>query len=248
MSARRLANVPWLKNFGSPSIITTITASASPPSSPTPASVYFTTSLLVPLTIPTIKISKGVKKFPPSFHSCLVSRTHAIELEIHVKTNSTITLTAPIQLVATNTRQLPRSPTLPTATLVQIDRVFSFEASGDAPDYEEVPSHPAPEERQALRRPSQADELPDYTPDVNRATGQTQRALANRHSVSTTYEVPEQAWQNIGTGTMVMRSRQCDSKLTCCNRHQMGISQGEIITGTKRKQELTNKVEYTSMT
>jgi hypothetical protein len=165
-----------------------------------------------------------------------------------MKANSTITLTAPIKFVAKNTRGLARSPTLPAATLFHIDRVLSFEASGDAPDYEEVPSHLATEERQALRRSSQADELPDYGPDVNSTTGQTQKALTSKQSMSTTYEVPEQTWQNVGTGTMVMRSRQCDSKLTCCNRHQMCISQGKNVTGTTSKQELSNKVGDTSAT
>jgi hypothetical protein len=200
ISQGRLSHLSWSKQSERRSSVTNSTASTILPSSLTPDSVCYEASLLVPLTIPKIKTSKGLKKFPPSFHSCLVSRTHAVELDIHTKTNATITLTAPVQLVAKNSSQPSRSPTLPAATFVQIDRVLSFEAGEDAPDYEETPSHTGPQQGETLRRPFQVDELPDYIPDVNLRTGQTQRASNNRHSVSTTYEVPEQEWQNLTTG------------------------------------------------
>lgn len=200
LSARKLSNVPWVKHVGSPSSISGDAASASAQSSSNPSDTFFTTSLLVPLTIPTIHNSKGVKKFPPSFHSCLVSRTHAIEFEIQIKNNNAVTLTTPIQLAAKAIRQQPTTPALPTATPVQIDRVLSLESNDGSPEYEEVLSHSALDHTNAIRRTSQADELPEYASDANLTTGQRQGAASNRHSVSTTYEVPPQEWQNIGTG------------------------------------------------
>lgn len=100
ISALKLNNVMWSKYPGSHSIMTNSITSASPPSSLIPVSTYFTTSLLVPVTIPGIQTSKRVKKHTPTFHSCLISRIHALELEIHVKTNSPIMLTVPSQLVS----------------------------------------------------------------------------------------------------------------------------------------------------
>ena len=154
---------------------------------------YYTASISVPILIPQVHSTKGLKKFPPSFHTCLVSRTHAVELEIRVKTTS-IVLTTPIQLVAKATRRAPEhvSAQLPTTTLVETDEVISPGAA-ETPSYEEMTSQPTTRE-DAFNRSPQPDELPNYASDPDPTAGQT------RQSVSTTYEVPEQEWQNVWTG------------------------------------------------
>lgn len=194
LAARKLNNLQWVTHAGDSS---TSMRNAQSDNAPPPSNgfKYYTTSILVPVAIPEVPSSKGLKKFAPSFHSCLVSRVHAIEYAVHVKANPLIVLTTPVQIVAMGTRERPTSPTLPSATLIEIDRVFSIEDNDEAPDYEEFPSVPATQSSDAARRPSQADELPNYATDANLTVGQTQRASANRHSVSTVYEVPEQEWQ-----------------------------------------------------
>lgn len=59
---------------------------------------YYTTSIIIPITIPNSKI------FVPTFHSCLVSRTYSLDLSLTYHTagmkilKPTISLCVPIQI------------------------------------------------------------------------------------------------------------------------------------------------------
>ena len=193
LSTRELGNVSWSKHVGNLSTMPGEAHLETTPSFPRPGSTYYKTSISLPVVIPQAHNSNGLKRFPPSFHSCLVSRTHALEFEIRVKSNTSVILTTPIQFVFRNVHPPPTSPLLSAAVLADIDRVFSYEGGEGAPQYEEEPSQSSPEQSHGVSRPSQADELPNYA-------NQTQRTAANRQSVSTTYEVPPQEWQNLWTG------------------------------------------------
>jgi hypothetical protein len=57
-------------------------------------STFYTTQVLVPITLPT------TRNFLPTFHSCLISRTYALALQLSVHGSSGINLKVPIQICA----------------------------------------------------------------------------------------------------------------------------------------------------
>ncbi|USP79299.1 arrestin (or s-antigen) n-terminal domain protein [Curvularia clavata] len=56
--------------------------------------VFYTTQVLVPITLPT------TCNFLPTFHSCLISRTYALALQLSANGHSCVSLKVPIQICA----------------------------------------------------------------------------------------------------------------------------------------------------
>ncbi|KAK5399940.1 hypothetical protein LTR06_011402 [Exophiala xenobiotica] len=131
LSSRNLSTVSWTRHpasTGRPSF------SSSPPSSsdlsrrpstystassgapliiPEPSGTYqagspfYTASVLVPITLPTVTGTSRPKIFVPTFHTCIISRTYSVELSISFRSpgattigSSHVVLKTPIQVSA----------------------------------------------------------------------------------------------------------------------------------------------------
>jgi hypothetical protein len=107
LSARCVANTEWQKhdptrptNFERRDSTLSMSSVVAPNDTPTPSAnyesgrPYYTTKLLVPITLP------DTKTFVPTFHSCLVSRTYALKMELglHAGLGSSMTLRVPFQI------------------------------------------------------------------------------------------------------------------------------------------------------
>ena len=116
LSSRCIASAQWERHNASSSdgphalahrdsAFSTLTTIASPailePSSAPTARLFFTTQILVPITLP-----KSCKVFVPTFHSCLISRIYSLSLHLSIQspspaiTNPSIQLKLPIQISA----------------------------------------------------------------------------------------------------------------------------------------------------
>lgn len=98
--------------------------SATAPSASYAGKKFYTSSILVPITLPT-----GNKAFVPTFHSCLVSRTYLLDLCISYRTPNanilvpTVSLKLPIQIASSG--NIPESDTdVSSMTAAEIDRDF----------------------------------------------------------------------------------------------------------------------------
>jgi hypothetical protein len=121
LSARALSTVGWVRHspterssFSSsdlsrrPSGYSTMSISSIPEPSIAyePGSVFYTASLPVPIALPVATGSARPKIFVPTFHSCIISRTYAVELNISFRnpganvSSSHVTLKTPIQICA----------------------------------------------------------------------------------------------------------------------------------------------------
>jgi hypothetical protein len=107
LSARCVANAEWQKhdptrptNFERRDSTLSMSSIVTPNDTPAPSASYengrpyYTTKLLVPITLP------DTKTFVPTFHSCLVSRTYALKMELglHAGINSSLKLRVPFQI------------------------------------------------------------------------------------------------------------------------------------------------------
>ncbi|KIX94884.1 uncharacterized protein Z520_09574 [Fonsecaea multimorphosa CBS 102226] len=121
LSSRCLSTVSWVRHdspergsFSSSDLSrrpsgysTTSTSSIPEPSCAYEAgSHFYTASLPVPIALPSPSSSSRPRVFVPTFHSCIVSRTYSVELNISFRTpganvsSSHITLKTPIQISA----------------------------------------------------------------------------------------------------------------------------------------------------
>ncbi|EXJ61748.1 hypothetical protein A1O7_02178 [Cladophialophora yegresii CBS 114405] len=119
LSSRALSTVSWVRHgpaeresFSSSDLSrrpsgysTTSTTSIPEPSCAYESgSPYYTARLPVPIALPTASGSSRPKVFVPTFHSCIVSRTYSLELNISFRTPGTnissshVTLKTPIQI------------------------------------------------------------------------------------------------------------------------------------------------------
>ena len=105
LSSRCVASAQWARH----SPPSSLTAPSSPSSStstsfsPTPSSLYtggvfYTTQILVPVTLPSS--NNTTKTFVPTFHSCLVSRTYALDLYLGTQAvgSSNLHIKLPVQI------------------------------------------------------------------------------------------------------------------------------------------------------
>lgn len=74
--------------------------SLTPPSTSSAGQIYYTASVVIPITLP------ASKAFVPTFHSCLISRTYTLELSLSYHTpcanlvSPSVSLRVPIQLIS----------------------------------------------------------------------------------------------------------------------------------------------------
>jgi hypothetical protein len=146
-------------------------------------SPFFTASVLLPITLPTISTSGRRNAFSPTFHSCLISRIYAVELDISYHNPgsnvgaSHITLKFPIQISAEG-GTLPGPETGSEEAIVsEIERQFHLgETQADEldlqrPVYEELPS---PQTRQASLESSVPPEYRTYAGQLGSSGPRTQ--------------------------------------------------------------------------
>ena len=116
LSSRCMASAQWDKHHSSNSPArrgsSWSTVSSSNPHIPEPSASYkqdlpyYTTHLLVPITLPKTDSSNNNKTFVPTFHSCLISRVYALDLYLSCHTPGTsvtdpnMHLKLPIQISA----------------------------------------------------------------------------------------------------------------------------------------------------
>lgn len=119
LSSRCLSTVSWVRHnpveresFSSSDLsrrpsgysTTSMTSIPEPSSAYEPGSPFYTATLPVPISLPSPSGSTRPKVFVPTFHSCIVSRTYSVELNICFRTpgsnvsSSHITLKSPIQI------------------------------------------------------------------------------------------------------------------------------------------------------
>ncbi|KGO74265.1 Arrestin-like, N-terminal [Penicillium italicum] len=99
--------------------------SSTGPSSAFTGDIYYTASIVVPITLP------KSKAFIPTFHSCLMSRTYALDLSLTYHTPAanlmtpTISLRLPVQFTSQATRAEPIKTALDvTVTQQELDEFF----------------------------------------------------------------------------------------------------------------------------
>jgi len=109
LSSRCVEAVSWTKHKPAPAYTRRNSASSTSSSdcsdqtsdpAPKEGSSYYSATILVPITLP------SSKTWIPTFHSCIVSRTYSIDLNLSVHTpgsgvpSSTVSLHLPIQIAA----------------------------------------------------------------------------------------------------------------------------------------------------
>lgn len=119
LSSRCLSTVSWVRHdpseresFSSSDLSRrpSVYSNSSTSSIPEPSEAYqsgshfYTASVLVPIALPAPTSSTRPKAFVPTFHSCIISRTYALDLNLSFRTpgtnvtNSHVTLKTPIQI------------------------------------------------------------------------------------------------------------------------------------------------------
>lgn len=104
LSSRCVTTVQWEQHTSSHPLAATSFSSMSSrePLSAYTGRIFYTARLLVPITLPTHKM------FPPTFHSCLISRIYALDFSLSVHTPSatglaqTMQLKVPLQILSTS--------------------------------------------------------------------------------------------------------------------------------------------------
>lgn len=106
LSSRCVQNVEWTKQEASPSLTlerrgSTLSSSSletgdiPEPSEAYKGGIFYTARLIVPVTLPTNKA------FAPTFHSCLISRTYALKLDLGISSvglGSAMEVKVPVQI------------------------------------------------------------------------------------------------------------------------------------------------------
>ena len=134
-------------NFGRRPSVLSINESIPEPSSAYAGGPFYTACVLVPISLP------QNKEFVPSFHSCIVSRSYVLDLNISYHTpgtnvsNPSILLKVPIQISSEGN---PRRPVDVEATEAEIEAAATREVDNDfftaqgldppSPEYTERPS------------------------------------------------------------------------------------------------------------
>ena len=97
LSCRNIETVEWTKHTSTSARRTSTNWTPAPSSSFEPSGPFYTASILVPIDLPTT-----AKTFVPSFYSCIISRTYALDvtLGIHMAgpASATLSLKLPIQI------------------------------------------------------------------------------------------------------------------------------------------------------
>ncbi|KAE8323637.1 hypothetical protein BDV39DRAFT_217619 [Aspergillus sergii] len=112
LSALCVSSTKWTKHSpvrmsDQSALVNATTAKPSPSTSSKEDGTYYTAVMTVPVTIP------PTKAFVPTFHSCLISRTYALDLSISYHTPSVSLLTPYISLrIPIQITSLPRSQPL----------------------------------------------------------------------------------------------------------------------------------------
>ncbi len=173
LSSRALSTVSWIRHDGIERINSFSSELSRRPSGfsmisncsiPEPScayesgSVFYTASLPVPLALPTATGSTRPKVFVPTFHSCIISRTYSVELNISFRTpgsnvsSSHVTLKTPIQVSSEGGIPPIQIQETEAAISAEIEAQFGLyeqrqlEEAGlslESPIYEENPSHQA---------------------------------------------------------------------------------------------------------
>ena len=173
LSSRALSTVSWIRHNGTergdsfssdlsrrPSAFSTMSNASIPEPSCSyeSGSPFYTASLPVPLALPTATGSTRPKVFVPSFHSCIISRTYSVEMNISFRTpgsnvsSSHVTLKTPIQVSSEGGIPPAQIQETEAALSAEIEQQFGLyeqrqlEEAGlslDSPVYEENPSHQA---------------------------------------------------------------------------------------------------------
>jgi hypothetical protein len=121
LSSRCLSTVSWIRHDGSerasfsssdlsrrPSAWSTSSTSSIPEPSAQyrPGAPFYTASIVVPFALPSTSTGTRPKVFVPTFHSCIISRTYCLELNISYRSpgasiaGSHVVLKTPIQICA----------------------------------------------------------------------------------------------------------------------------------------------------
>ncbi|KAK4626255.1 hypothetical protein CLAFUW4_04332 [Fulvia fulva] len=134
LSSRCVASVEWTKHDGSKPVLerrdSGLSATGSTPTTTTPepsetykGKSYYTSKILVPLTLP------STKAFAPTFHTCLVSRVYQLKLELGLHTagiGGTIDLKVPIQITSHSSGDAsPRSGSIDSNMEMIMDDEYS---------------------------------------------------------------------------------------------------------------------------
>ncbi|EXJ91079.1 hypothetical protein A1O1_04186 [Capronia coronata CBS 617.96] len=174
LASRRVSAVSWLRHdpseremsFSSselsrrPSSYSTSSTSSIPEPSGfyQEGSPFYTASVIVPVALPTASASNRPKVFVPTFHSCIVSRTYALDLNISFRTpgsnvsSSNLTLKTPIQISAEGGVPPAHLNESAAAIVAEIESQFGLYEAGqlghhdlgvESPVYEETSSNPA---------------------------------------------------------------------------------------------------------
>ncbi|KAK7540165.1 hypothetical protein IWX46DRAFT_196919 [Phyllosticta citricarpa] len=109
LSTRCMSGAQWEKHSSAPGVVrrdsgcscskTKSKSSANHPAASskyTPGSIYYTTTLIVPLQLP------PNKTWIPTFHTCLVSRVYRLDLVLSINATTSLSVKVPIQISATD--------------------------------------------------------------------------------------------------------------------------------------------------
>ena len=137
------------------------------PSSPYTGRIFYTAKILVPITLPTHKT------FPPTFHSCLISRTYALDFSLSVHTSGatvsaqTMHLKAPLQISSTgNVHARPEISAAEAQAIAarEADAIFSPRSvAPPSPEYTERAEFVQPLSEMMRQAPSNAAPPPGYS-------------------------------------------------------------------------------------
>lgn len=117
LSSRCIASAQWARHSppSSPTAPSSPSSSTSTSFSPTPSSLYtggvfYTTQILVPVTLPSS--NNTTKTFVPTFHSCLVSRTYALDLYLGTQAvgSSNLHIKLPVQISMRGEKEEEHAP------------------------------------------------------------------------------------------------------------------------------------------
>jgi len=172
LSSRSMANVDWTKRDPPPkSAVPHARHDSCDSDSPTAPSAtyqgasYYTARLLVPMTLPL------TKAFVPTFHSCLISRTYQLRLDLGVHTagiNPSMDLKIPVQISACPGEgdgfPLTRRGSIDSADAYSLDAEDAEDLFGPRTERPPSPGSSVSRSRISSQAPVDEDTPPDYSP------------------------------------------------------------------------------------
>lgn len=148
LSSRCLSTVSWVRHDGSerqsfsssselsrrPSAYSTSSTSSilEPSCAYQAGSPFYTAAILVPVALQNVSGSNRPKVLVPTFHSCIVSRTYALELNLSYRTPgasiaaSHVVLKSPVQISAEGGERPVHGPESDEAILAEIEEQFGM--------------------------------------------------------------------------------------------------------------------------